>query len=111
MAKNVAYILGKIKRYYPSLLFIIALGVITQSTMNYLSSFVGKFIIDILEAQSTTGNTDITPLLKLLVIVAAVLLIFTASNVYANGKMWNRMIAVRMRIITERVDKVMSMNY
>lgn len=111
IAKNAAYILGKIKRYYPPLLFMLALGIVTNSTMNYLWSFVGKFIIDILEAQSASGNADITPLLKLLVIVAAVLVIFTACNVFANNKIWYHMIQVRMYIITERVEKVMTMNY
>lgn len=108
---NVVYILGKIKKYYPPLLALMLLGIITNSSMNYLWTFVGKFIIDILEAQSAAGNTDITPLLQLVAVVAAVLLIFTSLNVFADNKVWYRMIQVRMNIITERVEKVMSMNY
>ncbi len=111
IAKNVVYILGKIKRYYPTLLFIMGLSVITHSSMNYLWSFVGKFILDILEAQSAAGNPDTAPLLKLLVLVAAVLLTFTVLNVYTNNRVWYKMICVRMRIITERVAKMMSMDY
>lgn len=111
IAKNIVYILGKIKRYYPPLLFLMALSIITNSTMNYLWSFVGKFIIDILETQSASGNTDMAPLLKLVAIAGAVIITFTSLNVYANNKVWYRMIQVRMNIITERVQKIMSMNY
>ncbi len=111
IAKNVVYILGKIKRYYPTLLLIMGLSIITHSSMNYLWSFVGKFILDILEAQSAVGNPDIEPLLRMLALVAAVLLIFTVLNVYTNNRVWYKMICVRMRIITERVSKMMSMDY
>lgn len=111
IAKNVVYILGKIKRYYPTLLLIMGLSIITHSSMNYLWSFVGKFILDILEAQSAAGNPDIEPLLRMLALVAAVLLIFTVLNVYTNNRVWYKMICVRMRIITERVAKIMSMDY
>lgn len=109
--KNVVYILGKIRQYCPSLLLLIGIGVITQSSMNYIWRFVSKFVLDILELQSASGNADITPLLRLLAAVSAVTLIFTALNVYTNNKMWDKMICVRMKIITERIAKVMSMNY
>ncbi|MBD5117488.1 MAG: ABC transporter ATP-binding protein [Ruminococcaceae bacterium] len=109
--KNCIYILGKIKKYYPPLLVFMGISVITVSSMNYLWTFVGKFILDILERQSASGNTDITPLLQLLAIVALVLLTMTTLNVVSNNNVWVKMIYVRMRIITERVSKVLSMNY
>lgn len=109
--KNCIYILGKIKKYHPPLLVLMGINVITISSMNYLWTFVGKFILDILEKQSASGNTDITPLLQLLAIVAPVLLTMTTLNVISNNKVWVKMIYVRMRVITERVSKVLSMNY
>lgn len=109
--KNCIYILGKIKKYHPPLLALMGINVITISSMNYLWTFVGKFILDILERQNASGNTDITPLLQLLAIVAPVLLIFTTLNVISNNKVWVKMIYVRCKVITERVSKVLSMNY
>lgn len=111
LLKNCIYILGKIKKYHPPLLALMGINVITISSMNYLWTFVGKFILDILERQSASGNTDITPLLQLLAIVTPVLLTMTTLNVISNNKVWVKMIYVRMRVITERVSKVLSMNY
>lgn len=111
IAKNVVFILGKIRKYYPTLLFVMGLSVITHSSMNYLWNFVGKFILDILEVQSAAGNPDMAPLLKMLAAVSAVVLIFTVLNVYTSNKVWYKMICVRMRVITERVAKMMSMDY
>lgn len=111
LLKNCIYILGKIKKYYPPLLIFMVISLFTVSSMNYLWTFVGKFILDILERQSASGNPDITPLLRLLAVVALVLLTFTTLNVVTSNKIWVKMIYVRMKIITERVSKVLSMNY
>lgn len=111
LLKNCIYILGKIKKYHPPLLALMGISVITVSSMNYLWTFVGKFILDILERQSASGNTEITPLLQLLAVVAPVLLTMTTLNVISGNKVWVKMIYVRMKIITERVSKVLSMNY
>lgn len=47
---NSIYILGKMKQYYPLLLFYIFIGTIAGSLMQYLWSFIGKFVIDIVQA-------------------------------------------------------------
>lgn len=109
--KNSVYILGKIKQYYPFLLVLMAAGIITHSIMNYLMPFIGKFILDILETQSSSGNTDMVPLFRLLAIAGAVLLAVTTVKVFSDNRYGTRAIYVRMYIISERVRKVLSMNY
>lgn len=109
--KNTLYMLKKVKEYRPFLLALMGIGIISHSLMNYLWTFIGKFILDILEKQSGTGNTDITPLLHTLAWVAAVELASTGMNVLTDNRCWFYMIEVRLKMITERVAKVLSMNY
>lgn len=109
--KNMLYMLKKVKEYRPLLLALMGIGIISHSLMNYLWTFIGKFILDILERQSGAGNTDITPLIHTLIWVAAVELVSTGLNVLTDNRCWFYMIEVRTKMITERVAKILSMNY
>lgn len=109
--KNVIYMLKKVKKYRPLLLVLMVTGIISHSLMNYLWTFIGKFILDILERQSGADSTDIMPLIHTLIWVAAVELVSTGLNVMTDNRCWFYMVEVRMKMITERVAKVLSMNY
>lgn len=109
--KNIFYMLGKSKQYRPALLLIMGLGVISQSMMTYLWSFIGKFVLDILEAQSKAGSSDIAPLIHILVWVTLIELVCRGTSTVCNNRIWFSMIYVRMKIITERIAKTLSMNY
>lgn len=108
---NCVYVLKKMKEYSLSLLVLMAVGVITGSLMQYLWSFIGKFVIDMVEVQANTPQKDIVPLFKLMVIVAMVELVSLLADTYVNNKIWYQFIHVRFCIITERIAKVLSMNY
>lgn len=108
---NSIYILGKIRQYCPFLLFLMGIGVVSGSLMQYLWSFIGKFIIDIVQIQAETADKSILPLIRLLIIISLVELITMISNAVVNNRQWYHFIYVRMQMITERVDKVLSMNY
>lgn len=109
--KNVIYMLKKVKKYRPLLLVLMVTGIISHSLMNYLWTFIGKFILDILERQSGADSTDIMPLIHTLIWVAAVELVSTGLNVMTDNRCWFYMVEVRMKMITERVAKVLSINY
>lgn len=111
IAKNTLYMLKKVKEYRPLLLALMGIGIISHSLMNYLWTFISKFILDILERQSGAGNADIMPLIHTLIWVAIVELVSTGLNVLTDNRCGLYMILVRMRMVTERVAKVLSMNY
>ncbi|MCM1055082.1 MAG: ABC transporter ATP-binding protein/permease [Bacteroides sp.] len=111
LPKNCVYILGKMKKYSPSTLVLMGISIFTFSAVNYIWSFVGKYILDILETQNASGSADIAPLLRLLAVTAAVILAITLVNVIASHGIWSKLIYIRMKIITERISKVLSMNY
>ena len=108
---NSFYILRKVKQYRPSLLLISFSGIVADSMMRYLFSFIGKFVIDIVQVQSSLPDKDILPLLKLLAITTVIDLVVSLVSILANNRQWYYFINVRMHMITERVSKALSMNY
>lgn len=109
--RNSIYILGKIRQYCPFLLFLMGIGIITNSLTHFLWSFIGKFVIDIVQIQAETADKSISPLVRLLIITTIIELIAMLLNTITNNRQWYHYIYVRMKIITERVDKALSINY
>jgi len=107
---NIAYITKKMWQYKKACIGIILIGAVTQSIMRYLWSYIAKFVIDIVQMQATQPEKDIRPLLKVLVIALVVEVICMAANIITESKTWY-FIKVRFDLITERIDKVLSMNY
>lgn len=108
---NVKYILGKIRHYCPILLGLMITGIFSHSIVQYLASFIGKFVIDIVQVQSASVQKDLTPLIRVLLIACAIELVIMLLNAITSNRCWYYMINARMRIITERVKKALSMNY
>lgn len=108
---NVKYILGKIRLYCPILLGLMIIGIFSHSIVQYLASFIGKFVIDIVQVQSASVQKDLTPLIHVLLIACAIELVIMLLNAITSNRCWYYMINARMRIITERVKKALSMNY
>lgn len=111
IASNAVYVLKKIKQYYPVLLFLMSISAVTQSIMQYMWSFIGKFVIDIVQLQAGRADKDFAPLLRLLICVTLAEFVVMLINAFSTNRMWSSFIFVRMRVITERVDKALSMNY
>ncbi|MDE6421584.1 MAG: ABC transporter ATP-binding protein/permease [Lachnospiraceae bacterium] len=108
---NVKYILRKIRLYCPILLGLMIIGIFSHSIIQYLASFIGKFVIDIVQVQSASVQKDFTPLIRVLLIACAIELVIMLLDAIASNRCWYYMINARMRIITERVKKALSMNY
>lgn len=108
---NSLYVLGKIRRYCPVLLPLMAVSVIIAPISNLMSSFIGKYVIDIIQVQADSPDKDTAPLLKVIAIAAAVLFSVGILNTVIGNRLWYRFIFARMRVMTERVAKMLSMNY
>lgn len=109
--KNSVYILGKIRQYKPFLPWFMLLGVFTGSMMQYLWTFIGKFVIDIIEQQASFPEKNFAPLLSLLIITTIIELVAMGLNSVADNRIWFYFINVRMKMINERIRKVLSMEY
>lgn len=108
---NTLYILSKIRQYSPFLLVLMIIGMVTQSTIRYIWSIISKVVIDMIEQQTAAGSKDIKPLLLVMVIVLIVEVAAYVGNAVSENKRNFLYIKTRMNMITERVDKALSMIY
>ncbi len=108
---NAFYILGKIHTYRPHVIWLMILGILAGSAVSLLWSFIGKFVIDIIQAQSQTPGKDIAPLLRLLAVTTCIELAAHILSTVADNKRWFNFIYIRGKLIRERIKKVLTMNY
>lgn len=109
--RNVVYIMEKMWQYKKVLILFIILGSITKSIMAYLWSYIAKYVIEIVEIQAGYATHDIKPLLQLLAITTAIEVVCIGTNTLVDNRTNFNFIKVRMKMITERIDKVLSMDY
>lgn len=111
MVRNLSFLFGKIWLYRKVLVIMFIIGAVCQSVSRYLWSYIGKFLIDIVQAQAAAQTQELTPLIRLIAGVALVELLCFGANVYIQNRVFFRINYVRMRLITEKNDKLLSMNY
>lgn len=109
--KNSLYVLGKIRQYRPSQLFLMCIGIVTGSLMYYMWSFIAKFVIDLVQMQAGSPDKDILPLIRLMLVIVAVELSSRVLDTIVNNRIWYQFIHIRMHLITERVGKALAMDY
>lgn len=107
---NTVYILKKEKQYRPSAIWYKLLGIVCGSILSYIWGVFGKYVIDIIEAGGTTEES-LNALLRLLLIAGCIFAVLTFGDVTADNKDWFRFIEIRMKMILERMDKALRMNY
>ncbi|MCR4617001.1 MAG: ABC transporter ATP-binding protein/permease [Lachnospiraceae bacterium] len=107
---NTKYIFKKMAKYYPSVIAIMLLGVICNSVLSYFWGIFGKYVIDIIEA-GMSKKEAVTALIKLIAFLGSIAVALQVGVAVWNHKCWYRYIFVRMYMITERVSKVLRINF
>lgn len=107
---NACWMFGKIRKYRPVLLIYMIVGAVTGSAAQYIWSFIGKFVIDIVEKSAVSGG-DIAPLIHLVAVAAIVEILCLGFNTYTGQLRNYSCIFVRMKLISERTSKALYMNY
>ena len=111
LGRNIHFLFQKIWKYRKHLILMFVLGAVTQSVMTYLWSYIGKFMIDIIQAQLSVQSKDIAPVIQLLAVIAVVELIALVGSTLVSNRVYFNMSYVRFQMITEKNDKLLSMNY
>jgi ABC-type multidrug transport system fused ATPase/permease subunit len=107
---NVRYMLRKMAQYEPSTIFLMGLGVVCTSVNSVSFGVVTKYVIDIITG-GYGKEEAVGRLIKAMCILAAILIFFTIGNTISYSKSWYRHIFIRMRMITERISRVLSLRY
>lgn len=110
LADNTLYCLKAMKKYCPFVFIIAFFQILCDSIQSYSWGIVSKFIIQIIQLPQSIAEKQ-TLLLKTVGIITLIgLLIVFIQCTSATGSWW-RYIKIRMGLITERIDKVLSINY
>lgn len=86
------------------------LGIICGSVMSYFWGFFGKHVIELIQSD-LSEQESFRALLRLIAIGGIVAAVLQVGNTVYNCKAWYRYFFVRTRMITERVDKVLQLDY
>lgn len=111
IVSNVLYIVKKIRQYDAPVLFFLFFGAFTGSLLQYMWSFFGKFVIDMVQLQAAGPDRDWLPLLKLIAVITLIELSCMVTDGLINNRMWYRLIFIRSNMISERIAKALSMPY
>ena len=106
LPSNIRWVLSAMRRYSREMLIFIPIGIICAPLMNYLWTFISKFVIDMI-----TGEAGWEALLWLMGIFTAIQLISTMLNTFFNSEVWVRCIAVRFGLMSEKNAKVMRIDF
>ena len=109
MLSNTCYIIRKMAEYQPSVLFLMVLGFVVKSVFPYFMGIFGKYVIDII--QTDNGASGESELIKIILIAAGAAAVLRFCSALSDSKTWYRYINVRMNLITERIAKVLSLDY
>lgn len=102
---NIRYIMGNMLRYAPIFKLLIPIGVICAPLMNYLWTFIAKFVIDVI-----TGEKGRENLLLLMALVTLVQIVSTMLNTWYYSK-WCYYILVRFKMMVEKNYKAMTIDF
>lgn len=106
---NCGYVMGILRRYSPRTLPLMVLGVLMGAVMSFMLSYIGKYVIDLVQRQAETG--DCSPLVPLLCIAAAVEVTAAGLNTICNNRVWKNFVTARLSVISESNEKALGMNY
>ena len=102
---NMRYVMSNMFGYVPKMRLYIPVGIVCAPLMQYLWTFITKFVIDMI-----TGESGWETLLWLIAAVTAVQIVSTMLNTWRNSK-WAWFIYARMKMMVEFNRKIMTIDF
>ncbi|MEZ3454664.1 MAG: ABC transporter ATP-binding protein/permease [Oscillospiraceae bacterium] len=102
---NMRYVMSNMFKYVPKMRRYIPVGIICAPLMQYLWTFITKFVIDMITSESGWET-----LLWLISAVTAVQIVSTMLNTWRNSK-WSWFIYARMKMMVEFNRKIMTIDF
>ena len=107
---NIKYTLGKGWEYGKSAIILAAIGMVAASILQYAWGIFSKYVLDIIE-KNTDAETKKNELIMFLIIAGSIMAVLVLSKTVSDSLTWYKYIAIRMRVISERVARVLGLNY
>lgn len=102
---NMRYVMSNMFKFVPKMKLYIPVGIICAPLIQYLWTFITKFVIDMITGESGWEN-----LLRLIISVTAVQIISTMLNTWRNSK-WSWFIYARTKMMVEFNRKIMTIDF
>lgn len=106
LMSNIRWTLSAMRRHSNGLLTLIPIGIVCVPLMNYLWTFISKFVIDMI-----TGEVGWQALLWIMGIFTVIQLVSTMLNTYYNSETGWRFIDTRFKLVGEKNRKVMTIDF
>lgn len=111
LASNVVYAVQKMWQYGRILIPLYLLAAVTQSAVRYLWAFLGKFLIETVQAQAGVIEKDLHPLFILTAVIAVVEILCICGNTVIMEIADSKSRYVRHRTFTELNAKSLTVDY
>lgn len=103
---NMAYVMKGIYKWQRILIPMLIVYSFTQASMSFIWVFISKFVIEEIQL-----NNGIYALFRVVLIATVIQLLFMGVNTYINHQTWWKFIFIRMKFITLKMKKALTMNY
>lgn len=107
---NTMFILNAMRKYCPLIFIIVFLQIVSESMNDYAWGIVSKYIIQIIQLPGDMAEKQ-SLLLKTVLIITIIGIILVVIRCVTSNSSWWRYIKIRMALIRERIEKVLSINY
>lgn len=102
---NIRYIMSNLLRHAPIFKLLIPIGIICAPLMNYLWTFITKFVIDMI-----TGEKNLKGLILLMALITLIQIASTMLNTWYYSK-WAYYVLVRFKMMVEKNRKAMTIDF
>lgn len=104
--QNMVYVMKGTFTCQKPLILLLIIYSFTQASMSFIYLYLSKLVIEQVEK-----NRGIIPLVQVVLVTVLVQLILMGTNTYIQSQTWWRFIYARMKFITMKMKKALTMNY
>lgn len=111
LVANIVYTFRKMWKYGRKIIMLVLLAAVTRSVVRYLWVFLGKFLIEIVQAQSGMMQKDLRPLFMLSGCIAVIEIVCICGNTIIMQMANSEILYIRHRTLNELSAKTLTADY
>lgn len=108
---NIVFTFRKMWQYGREMIMLVLLASVTRSVVRYLWVFLGKFLIEIVQAQAGMMQKDLQPLFMLSGVIAVIEIVCICGNTIVMQIANSKILYIRHRTLNELSAKTLTADY